>query len=234
VPVLLTRPSAQSESFAGLLRARLGERWPIVISPLLEIVSLPVPASAMSARGFLFTSQNGVAALAGAQGLAGRPAFCVGARTADAARAAGFDAVAAEGDVTSLAALVVTRRPEGPLLHVSGEEVRGDLAGALAAAGIAAERVVAYTQRPVPLAEAARSLLAGEGPVTVPLFSPRSAALLAREGPFRARLRLVALSQAVAREARALGAESCAVCDRPESAAMIAAIARSAGGAGPP
>jgi uroporphyrinogen-III synthase len=68
-------------------------------------------------------------------------------RSADAAREAGFGEVAsADGALSELVALV-TRRfagSVGRLLYLAGEDRAGDLAGGLAARGIAVDTVVIY------------------------------------------------------------------------------------------
>jgi uroporphyrinogen-III synthase len=76
----------------------------------------------------------------------------------------------------------------------------------------------------LPLTAGARVALGGSAPVVVPLYSPRSAAILARQGPFAAPLRVVAMSGAVARAATALGPESIVQIDNPDGRAMLSAI----------
>ena len=56
---------------------------------------------------------------------------------------------------------------------------------------------MAYDQRPVDLTDAARDVLAGQAPVILPLFSPRTAAIFKGHGPFSAPLYIVAMSEAV-------------------------------------
>jgi uroporphyrinogen-III synthase len=79
--------------------------------------------------------------------LAALPLFAVGARSAQAARQAGFsDVVSADGDVGDLVALLAGRFAGrgARLLYLAGEDRTGDLAGALAAHGITVETAVVY------------------------------------------------------------------------------------------
>jgi uroporphyrinogen-III synthase len=62
--------------------------------------------------------------------------------------------------------------------------------------------------------------------VIIPLFSPRSAAILADFGPFAAPLLLAAISPAVAEKAAILAPTQLQVADSPDAAGMLAAIAR--------
>ncbi|PQO24371.1 uroporphyrinogen-III synthase [Rhodobacteraceae bacterium WD3A24] len=227
--VLLTRPKAQAEDFADQLRAALGPRE-VVIAPVIEIVPRPATALPAGIGGLIFTSVNGVAGFAAMGGRRGLPAWCVGEATARAARAAGCDAIAAGGDAEALLQLLVQSRPEGPLVHVRGAHAAGRLTERLVAAGIDARALVAYDQNSRALDSAAHALLAREAPVLLPLFSPRSARLVAAEvaqTPLRARLLVCALSQAVARAWRDMRpADAPEIAARPDAAAMIAAMRR--------
>jgi uroporphyrinogen-III synthase len=219
-PLLLTRPRAQSDRFAAAVRARLGA-LPLVISPLLEIAPRPDPVPE-GWRTAVLTSENGARALAARTDVEGRRAYCVGDRTAAAARAAGMRAVSAGGAAEDLLALLRRAAPEGPLLFARGAETRGGVAEGLAAAGFTVLEAVLYDQRPRPLIPEARALLERPGRVVAPLFSPRSAALLARAARgTAAQVTAVALSPAVA-EAWGRPAE---VAARPEAAAILDRLA---------
>ncbi len=220
-PLLLTRPRAQSVRFGRAVRARLGPVT-LVISPLLEIVPRPDPVPA-GWRAAVLTSENGAKALAARGEVAGRTAYCVGDRTAAAARAAGMRAVSAGGAAGELLALLRQAAPEGPLLFAHGAETRGGVAEGLAEAGFEVLEAVLYDQRPQPLTAQARALLDRPGPVVAPLFSPRSAALLAEAArPVAAQVTVAALSPAVA---EAWGGAS-QVAARPDAKAILDLLAR--------
>ena len=210
-PILLTRPAGDSERFAR----RLG--LPCMIAPLLEVVHLgPAPR----AEALLLTSANAVAAWVAGGGARGLPAWCVGPGTAARAREAGLDVRGVAPTAAALAAAVPDGAP--PLLYVRGVEARGDLVGALRARGVEARETVLYEALARPLDEAA-ARLARAGPVLAPVFSPRSAGLLAAGWPDGAlgHLRAVALSGAVA---AALPVAPVAVAARPDGAAMVEAV----------
>lgn len=227
VPVLLTRPEAQSRAFAEALIATFGARVRTVVAPLMrvELLSPPLPQGPFEA--VIFTSANGVQAAHRLRPLLPDLAWCVGDKTAQAAQAAGFRARSAGGDAEALLAAVRTERPAGRLLHLRGEETRGDVQERLLSAGIETESIVVYRQAAQPLTEAGAAVLAQPGPVIVPLFSPQSARRLvnALTFPPRADLRLVVISEAVARAAEKLPRAGLWVAARPDAAAMLQALA---------
>jgi uroporphyrinogen-III synthase len=148
--LLVTRPAPDGERTAAALRAR---GHSVMLAPLLSIE----PESAVDLGtgpwgGVLITSANAARAIAAhprRDELAALPLFAVGRRSAEAAREAGFaDVVSADGDAAALARLVVARdqKPQVrlPLLYLAGEDRAVDLAGALAAHGIATQTVVVY------------------------------------------------------------------------------------------
>lgn len=182
--LILTRPAAQSSAFAAeIARALPGRFAPVLVSPLLEVAPTGAPVDLAGVQALLFTSANGVEAFAEATRDRTLPALCVGEMTAAAARASGFAARSANGDVAALADLAAEawRPGRGDLLHVRGRHAAGDLLGALAGRGIPARAVELYDQRPQPLAPEALGLLASGAPAVVPLFSPRTARIFARE-----------------------------------------------------
>lgn len=168
--LLLTRPLPASLRFHEELKAA-GVSCPAVISPLIRIE--PLPVGDLSADvGLIFTSENGVRA-SGA--VAGR-AWVVGSRTAQAAREAGLTVKHVAPDADALVAYLLANRPDCPLLHLRGEHARGEIAKRVDAG----EQVV-YRQHEMRLSDEALALLAGGGTVIVPLFSPRTAMLLAAQ-----------------------------------------------------
>jgi len=179
---LITRPRAEAEALVVLL----GERGiEAVIEPLIAIVEngAALPGLA-AAQAVLCTSANGVRALARSTAERDVPLFAVGDATARAARDAGFFRVEiAGGDVESLARLVRRRlRPGGgPLVHVAGSDVAGDLAALLGTDGFAVERAVLYEARAATALSPAAAELIAAGRIDLALFfSPRTAAVFAR------------------------------------------------------
>jgi uroporphyrinogen-III synthase len=230
VPVLVTRPEPEATTTAETLSARFGDRVRPVVAPLMAVEFLSPALPEGRFDGVIFTSAAGVAA-AGRLGVAlPRRAWCVGTKTAERAQAAGFDATAAGGDADALIEALVTARADGRLLHLRGEVSRGSVAERLNSAGIETVSVVIYRQVPQPLSPEAKELLRQPGVVILPLFSPRSAELLAKAlpGDVRASLRLVCMSDAVANAV--VGVEgTVTVAERPDLLAMLAALGRALG-----
>ncbi len=88
--MLLTRPAAQNARFAAQVTARFGPGVRFVDSPLLapRFLDPTLPAGPFDA--VVFTSETGVAGYRRLTAEQALPAWCVGPRTAEAARAAGF------------------------------------------------------------------------------------------------------------------------------------------------
>lgn len=228
IPVLITRPAAQADRFAADLRARFAAAVEPVASPLMEPDLLTPEWPVGDYSCLILTSETGVEGAARLRAM-GRElpkrALCVGDRTAAVARAAGFDAKSAQGDAETLIALILAGNDPGPFLHLRGKDARGDIAPRLSAKGRPAVAAVVYDQRAVPLGDDARTLLAGDRAVVVPLFSPRSADLLLAQGPFSAPLLVATLSPAVAARAEALAPARMVTAARPDAGAMMDAIA---------
>lgn len=229
LPVLVTRPMPQAARFAEAVQHRYGTRARPVLSPVLAPVHYTPPAPEGRFGAVVFTSETGVrAAVNWGQPLPTR-AFCVGDTTARVAQDLGFSALSAEGDADDLFDLVESHATEGPFLILRGADARGDLLLRLRAAGMSAAEAIIYAQEPHPLAPEAESVLVSSGPVVVPLFSPRTAAIFRAclDGlALKADLRLVALSPAVAQEFPNHPAQFCAVAAAPTQAELFLAMDR--------
>jgi uroporphyrinogen-III synthase len=219
-PILLvTRPAGSAARFL----AALGRDIPAVISPLLDIVPLATPPITAPVAALILTSEHAATVAAGMGFPAGLTAYVVGPQTARAARAAGFGPISADGDAETLVSLILHHRPTGPLLHLHGEHTRGDIARRLHDAGLTCLEQTVYRQVELPLSDAAKAALAGPLPVLAPLFSPRTAAILADQGPFLAPLHVIAISPAILDPIAPLSPATVTVAERPDSAAMVAA-----------
>ena len=221
--VLLIRPQEAAERFAARI-APMGLR--ALISPMLRIVPVPHDAAALqAARGLVFTSENGVRFAGPGRG---RPAWCVGPRTAKVAAAAGYDAITGPGDAARLIPLISDLGPGW--LHAHGTHL---------AATLPVPGVVVYDQQALPLSAPAQTLLRGRAPVILPLFSPRSARLaaqafapLAAGGPL-APLRLIAISEAARRAWQSHWPHPplpAVVTDTPDAEGVLRALSPQAGG----
>ncbi len=203
--LLLTRARPQAEGFAIMMRGQTS--LVPIISPMQEMRDLAVKIDLSGITALAFTSQNGVAAFA-RQSPARLPAYCVGEATAARARALGFEAKAAAGNMESLQKIL----PSCGVLHLHGRHVAGAL-------GV--QNLAIYEQVALPLGEDAQTLLAADAIAAVALFSPRSARLWA-ESPahhLSARPVLYALSEAVAAPLRGISAPR--ICPAPNATAML-------------
>jgi uroporphyrinogen-III synthase len=175
--VLVTRPQADAERTAGRL-AILGHE--AIIAPATAIVmTAGLPPREYDA--LVLTSAHAVPALRDAP--KDRPVFAVGARTASAARAAGFaDVREGPGDAAGLAAIIEASLPaRAALLHPAGRDRKSEPERSLRAAGYELQVVECYAAEPLGSfpEEALAALRAGR--VGAALHYSRRSAALARE-----------------------------------------------------
>jgi uroporphyrinogen-III synthase len=230
-PVLVTRPAPQADRFSAGLVAAFGRLVRPVIAPLMQVEHLTPDLPEQSFTALILTSETAAAragALMKTSLILPKLAYCVGDRTAEAARESGFDARSAAGAADDLVALILSRPDDGPLLWLRGRDVATDIALALTAAGRSVTSAAVYAQTAVPLSSAALELLARTGLLVVPVFSPRSARLLAAAIPANAKATILPVAiSARARAALPAGLRSAAVlADAPDAPAMIRAIGR--------
>lgn len=232
LPVLITRPEPQASRFASALRDRYADRVDPVLTPLLQPEFLAPDLRGVTPRAVILTSETGARAAAGIAGLPAR-AFCVGDRTAEVATELGFQAQSAEGDAGDLFRLLLANPDQAPFLHLRGRDTRGDLVARLKGAGLMASDAVVYAQQPVALSQDAIKVLSAEGPVLVPLFSPRSAALFRAalhgatvDETVLSRLRIIAFSAAVAESFSDCPAPHLAIAAAPTLAELFLALDR--------
>lgn len=229
---LVTRPETDALPVARTLEAR-GDS--VIVAPLMTIVDhTPTGFDGGDAAGFLLTSANGARALSRTAARRDLPVFAVGDGTAAAAREGGFsDVASAGGAVEDLAALVASSLPPsfGPLLHVAGTHLAGDLAALLGEQGFTVRREQFYEARGVEaLPAAAAEALRDRAVDGVLLFSPRTAevfvTLVGRAGLGGALqpLSALCLSAAVARrlDDRAWG--RIVIAPRPDIAGMLSLV----------
>lgn len=146
--LLVTRPRKDAEALAQVLRAQGHD---VTVDPLMSIELHPeTPLTRTGVQALLITSANGLRAMMARADFSEwlkLPLVAVGPTTAALARDSGFSRIfEAYGDVASLVKLVQHKlEPDGgPLLHIAGTIVAGDLKGALEADGFWVERAVLY------------------------------------------------------------------------------------------
>lgn len=222
--LLLTRPLAQSEQFADSLPTDLRDRLDIAYAPLMRIQALD-PGRVTGFSGYILTSANAVAALVGAD-VDGVPAYCVGQRTADAARAHGMTARSFDGDADDLVAGLTALAPSGPLLHLHGAHSRGAVAERLTQAGLSVQSRIVYDQVAQSLPQDLVDRLQSGQRAIAPLFSPRTARLFAAQCQQALQTDVICLSQSVAADLNPQTYRGIHLCDAPDGAAMAQAISR--------
>lgn len=234
--VLVTRPAPDGEATAQALRAR---GFAPLLAPVLAFQPLPFPDDA-GARyaGVILTSANAVRAIA-AQSVLPRlqrlPAFAVGARTALAAREAGFgDVRVAQGDAAALRELIAASVPPqkgSALLYPCAADVSRDLAGELGLRGI--DVIVQPVYRMAALVELprdARDAFARNGVEAVLHYSRRSAlAFVGAAGRAGVEISALALPQLCLSEPIALvlrdaGADRAIVAKAPNETELLDAL----------
>lgn len=222
--LLMTRPRAAGARFVADLPDELRASLTVCHSPLLRIVPIAEHIDFGAARGIIFTSANGVAIAAGATARRDLPCHCVGEWTTRTAREHGWQARMVGEDAAELIATLRADPPPSPLLHLRGRHGSGDIAGALAPVGCEVIVQVIYEQEVLALDDAAQTVLAGPGPVIVPLFSPRTARQFAKVARIGADVRAAAISDAAAAPLRDLPLQRLIVATRPTAAALADAV----------
>lgn len=228
--VALTRPRADAERSAALLRARGFE--PVIV-PAAEIAATGAQPADARFDALLATSANAFAGLdaAARASLAGLRVFVAGARTAAAARAAGLaEAEATGADAAALAGLVAARlaRPSR-LLYLAGVDRKSALESTLAAEGHELVTIEVYRARARESWSAAESARFAACDAALH-YSRRSAALaiaLAQRAGQDARLREMlnaCLSEDAAAPLRIFGAERMVIAAGAQESLLIDAL----------
>lgn len=221
-PVLiLTRPAPASERFAASVSAETLAKVTLIISPLLEIVPTGVCVDMAKYKGAIFTSANGIDHAMPGQG---RPAYCVGARTAKMAMANGWNVPVWGQNADDLIAQLTSAPPAGPLIHIGGVHQRGDIAARLSQTGLRTDAVAVYDQKLLRLSPTATDALAAQQTSIVPLFSPRTAMHFAEHCPDMSRVVILALSEAVAASLLHCRPKKLVIAAEPSGASMRIAL----------
>lgn len=229
--LIITRPQERALPLAEKLKA---EGFEPILAPMLKIFPLPAEDPAEPLQAVIFTSVQGVEAVAGAEGYKIFPAYTVGSKTAGAARKAGFATVYnADGAVDDLFRLIKqTGNPaKGPLVHLCGDQTVGKLTERLEAEGFTARRQKVYETRAVenlPSSVAEKiNARAFEGAL---FFSPRTANIFCRvvaEGGLEDRFghaTAFCLSDNVAAEASRLAWKKVLACEQPSEASLLSLL----------
>lgn len=195
-PILLvTRPVETAQTFASKVANRYAKTFSTIFSPALEIVPLE-PLLPQGYDHLILTSANGVRQAARLKVNVEGSVFCIGHRTTELAKAHSFSAIRAGNCAKELIESISNQTIDGSFLHLAGAHTRGEIVEKLSKSGLKASRVIAYDQRKLPPTFEAEEALKGTLPIVLPLFSPRSAGLLA-QCKVRAPIHVVAMSEGV-------------------------------------
>lgn len=225
-PILLvTRPLRQAERFVEECLRQTGPVFRPVISPLIGIEPIDTLPEVAPDEDLIFTSENAVNCAVSLGNLKGRTAYCVGDRTAKAAREAGLSAISAGGAAADLLLLIQSNLEPARYVHLHGEHTRGDIAGNLNRSGVQAREAVLYRQVELTLTPEAIAALHGAAPVIVPLFSPRSAQIFFDQAQgASAQIHVIAISAAVAEQIDAKSGAKFLVSTLPQSDSIIKSL----------
>ena len=218
--LLMTRPHDAAHRFVAMLPEAMISELDVVYSPLISIQSLGQDINLDDNDAVIFTSANGVLAAAESLSGAGRPAFCLGERTTNKAKEAGWNAEFCGKTADDLVAVLVQRRPSGGLLHLRGQYSRGNITDRLMAAGLTCREQVIYDQPLLPLTSEALSALTVSSDVIVPLFSPRTARQFADRCPNSAPIHLIAMSKSISDPLKLLNYKDLQICSEPIGQSM--------------
>ena len=237
--ILLTRPK---DDIPALKNKLIEQGFTVSACPMLDINILPVEEVDSqtsqildAAQAYLFTSANGVRA-ASHHGLTQnpeRPVFAVGPATANACKAAGFQAISeAGGDVRSLVEMIKgTNTPHisDALVYISGRDQTGNLVEQLCDAGYDAASVVLYSADTIPAFpdNIATQLISGEIDAVM-FYSSRTAthfvALTTLAG-IKLSMTAYCLSETVAKILRQAGVTNIKVAATTTEESMLALLA---------
>ncbi len=141
--LFITRPQKECNETSKRLK-NLGHQT--LEAPLFEIEAIKLePQKEIGA--LIVTSLNGVRSLGHLNLNKSLPVFTVGDRTANEAQKNGFQNIhSAKGTEQDLIALILEKSDgiNGKFIHFSGENIKGDLVGALKLRNIKAKREVTY------------------------------------------------------------------------------------------
>jgi uroporphyrinogen-III synthase len=217
--LIVTRPHETGQAFARKVVAEYGD-VEVILSPGLRILPLAAEVPADVAH-VIFTSANGVAQAIRLGLTPHAHAWCVGRRTADAAKALGFKVTVGGGDALQLIETIKEAAPLGRIVHVAGQHRQGDVAATLRRHGLDCSEVIAYHQLVCAPTPALEKALLGDRPLVIPLFSARSGLTIIGTD-HKAPLHIIAISPSVAQMVTDWGVDTVACADSPDEAAMIA------------
>jgi len=230
--LLLTRPKTQSLALSRDIEDSFPDKARCIISPLMAITPIGDLPDTSEFQAVLFTSANGVQAFTDLGGTT-NTCYCVGERTSQAARAAGMEAISANGAAAELITLVSKKLnpKDGPLLHIRGEHTAGGIVENLTAQGFTVDQAVLYRQQVCDLTDVGQQALERGEVQGLPLYSPltarRFAEVLAKNQSWPTQnLTALCISENVAAELQKLTLGRVEIAAKPNGTEMLALIDR--------
>ncbi len=243
--ILVTRPEPDAAIQAELLEKR---GHSVVVSPMLDIeMCTPKHFDIASTTAIIATSRNALRAIADHPDLAAltnKPIFVVGPKTADAARALGFQSViTGPSTAADLVPLIAKKIPSSSqsahMLYLAPEQPAFDLIKALESTELSINHQVVYRTNPATklTASARRAILGGNIDAAI-IMSARTAAtfaaLVMANGLQKqvGEIVLLCLSEPVAEALRVLNPPVVEIAIRPRTEEMLALVDRLAAKSG--
>lgn len=224
--LLMTRPLQAGRDFVDTLPDDIRSAIEPVFAPLIQIEGTGINIDQGSARGLILTSSNAVEIARVHQFTTDLPCYCVGMRTTQAARNAGWAAQTGGDTADALVADLIARRPPAPLLHLCGRHRRGHIAERLTEAGLPTSECAIYDQRLLGAPSEVQARLNAGQTVIAPVFSPRTARQFVEEFATLGHIHAIALSDAVADPLLSYGFASVSTACRPDARAMAEELRR--------
>lgn len=223
--VIVTRSQPGADRTANALSA-MGVK--AVLAPVLTLEATGENPNGPPFRALVFTSVNGVAFSPPDWTQNTVTCFCVGERTARAARNAGYRRViSADGDSQKLVDCIrkAWAPEDGPLVHAGHARPRGDIVKHLVNAGYDARHAALYDARPSDegVLKIKRAIKTGS-PAIILVYSPEAGAIVANaldDAQEHAHIRIIAISDATANPVRSLAGVQVDVADNPNEDAML-------------
>lgn len=212
--ILITRPDPAGLGFAKAITEKT-DRVDIVLTPAFSLTALnPILPDFDVA---VFTSAAAVAwAPIGSQ----RLAYCVGTKTAQAARNNGYNPIDAQGTVQDLIDLILANRPSARLLYLRAEKIRTDLRARLCDAGLNCAERILYRKTPLTPAQPILDQIHQAQHVIAPVFSPETMELVGKWPLPWDRVNIIAMSAPIAQSAEHLPVAAIHIASEPTEAAM--------------
>ncbi len=185
--IVLTRPLKDSLKLKAKIEAASAHKC--YIQPLLEIEILDKKIEIPDDAVVAITSANGIRALAKNTKKRGYRIIAVGNYTAAKSRRKGFRNVESATETTDVnaseAALFKYIRSrvdvKTPIYHISANVTKGGLKARLVEAGYKYKRIILYNANPVDFSEEFIELLKASSFEAYSFFSPRTAAIFAKQ-----------------------------------------------------